>query len=150
MKALSIRAPWWWFILHGGKDIENRSWRTNFRGTVLVHAAKTIVKSNLRDDLACAGAIMKASGHSQTEIPRWRDFLDPQYRGALVGTVGITDCLSASTSPWFFGSRGFVLRNPTPFRNQSGGCPIPFKGAQGFFDVPDDLIRNAVPMDKIA
>ena len=34
MKALSIRQPWSWLILHGGKDIENRSWRTNVRGPV--------------------------------------------------------------------------------------------------------------------
>lgn len=34
MKALSVRAPWWWFILHAAKDIENRDWSTRFRGTV--------------------------------------------------------------------------------------------------------------------
>ena len=29
MKALSIRQPWAWAILHAGKDIENRDWRTD-------------------------------------------------------------------------------------------------------------------------
>ena len=43
MKALSVRAPWWWAILHG-KPVENRDWHTNFRGVVLLHASK---------DLAC-------------------------------------------------------------------------------------------------
>ena len=38
MPALSIRQPWAWAILHAGKDIENRSWRTAFRGEVLIHA----------------------------------------------------------------------------------------------------------------
>lgn len=32
MKALSIRQPWAWLILHAGKDIENRVWQTRFRG----------------------------------------------------------------------------------------------------------------------
>ena len=38
--ALSIRQPWAWAILHAGKDIENRSWSTSFRGPVCIHAAK--------------------------------------------------------------------------------------------------------------
>lgn len=40
MKALSIRQPWATLILRGGKDIENRVWRTKQRGTVLIHASK--------------------------------------------------------------------------------------------------------------
>ena len=39
MLALSIRQPWAWLILNGGKDIENRSWPTKVRGRVLVHAS---------------------------------------------------------------------------------------------------------------
>lgn len=53
MKALSIRQPWAWLILHGGKDIENRSWNTNFRGRFLIHAAAgmTITLSSIRGQL---------------------------------------------------------------------------------------------------
>ncbi|MCP4687042.1 MAG: ASCH domain-containing protein, partial [Desulfobacterales bacterium] len=40
MKALSIRQPWAWLIANGYKDIENRSWRTSFRGEFLIHAGK--------------------------------------------------------------------------------------------------------------
>jgi len=38
-RALSIRQPWAYAILHLGKDIENRPWRTNFRGPLLIHAS---------------------------------------------------------------------------------------------------------------
>lgn len=38
MKAISIKQPWASLIAHGIKDIENRSWRTNYRGRVLIHA----------------------------------------------------------------------------------------------------------------
>ena len=31
MKALSIRQPWAWLILHAGKDIENRDWKPRIR-----------------------------------------------------------------------------------------------------------------------
>ena len=33
MKALSIKQPWASLIAHGIKDIENRTWKTNFLGT---------------------------------------------------------------------------------------------------------------------
>ena len=47
MKALSVRAPWWWFILNCGKDVENRTWKTDFRGRILLHASKTFVVRDL-------------------------------------------------------------------------------------------------------
>ncbi len=31
MKALSIKNPWGYLIATGLKNVENRSWRTNFR-----------------------------------------------------------------------------------------------------------------------
>ncbi|HDU8694716.1 TPA: ASCH domain-containing protein, partial [Morganella morganii subsp. morganii] len=42
MKAISIRQPWAWLIVNGHKDIENRSWRTKYRGQVLVHASQGV------------------------------------------------------------------------------------------------------------
>ena len=32
MKALTIKQPWASLIVHGIKDIENRTWRTDYRG----------------------------------------------------------------------------------------------------------------------
>lgn len=40
MRALSIRQPWAWAIVHAGKRVENRSRNTNIRGHFLIHAAK--------------------------------------------------------------------------------------------------------------
>lgn len=40
MKMLSIRDPWATLIARGVKDVENRSWRTNHRGPVLIHASR--------------------------------------------------------------------------------------------------------------
>lgn len=40
MKALSLRQPWPWFILKGGKDLENRGWTSSYRGPVLIHSSK--------------------------------------------------------------------------------------------------------------
>ena len=41
MKALSIKQPWAWAIIHAGKNVENRTWATSYRGPLLIHAGKT-------------------------------------------------------------------------------------------------------------
>jgi len=40
MKALSLSQPMAWAIFNG-KDVENRNWRTAYRGRFIVHAAKS-------------------------------------------------------------------------------------------------------------
>ena len=38
IKALTVRQPWAWAIALAGKDVENRSWRTGYRGPLAIHA----------------------------------------------------------------------------------------------------------------
>jgi hypothetical protein len=38
MKHLSIKNPWAYLIVSGMKDVENRTWRTPYRGTLIIHA----------------------------------------------------------------------------------------------------------------
>lgn len=115
--ALSIRQPWAWAIIHAGKDVENRTWSTRFRGPVCIHAAAGMTRA----DLAEASAFMAGLG---VTVPHSSLF----ERGGVIGTAEIVDCVRASPSPWFFGPYGFILRNarPVPF--------IPRKGKLGFFD----------------
>lgn len=40
MKALTIWQPWASLIAIGAKEFETRSWSTNYRGTIAIHAAK--------------------------------------------------------------------------------------------------------------
>lgn len=129
MKAISIRQPWAWLIMHGGKDIENRCWPTRLRGRVLVHAAKGMTV----EEWEHAWMFAVGSGISPNAANRGltRHTIE---RGGIIGSVEIVDCVTASDSPWFMGKYGFVLRDPRP---------LPFvsiKGALGFFDVPDDLV----------
>ena len=134
MKAISIRAPWWWHIFHAGKDIENRSWPTKIRGTVLIHASGGWHWIDMLDDLEVANLLARSTGKPTTTLAPLRP-----YGGHLVGTVDIVGCVETRTSPWFFGRYGFQLENPVLFAE-----PIPFRGAQGFFHVPDDLVRDAI------
>ena len=41
MKVITIKQPWASLACLGIKDIENRTWATKIRGTVLIHAAQT-------------------------------------------------------------------------------------------------------------
>lgn len=126
MRALSVRQPWAWLIFNAGKDVENRDWPTSVRGPVLIHASK---------------------GCTEDEWEEARDFSDPYLSGNLpeisdlrwggiVGVVEIADCVRASDSPWFFGSYGFVLRNPRPLPF------VPWRGQLGFFDVPEEQLSE--------
>jgi hypothetical protein len=46
MKTLTIRQPWAELIARGKKDIEVRTWKTNYRGKIAIHAGK-VIDSNI-------------------------------------------------------------------------------------------------------
>ena len=39
--CLSVRQPWASLIVSGFKSVENRSWKTDYRGTIAIHASGT-------------------------------------------------------------------------------------------------------------
>jgi len=41
MKALTLTQPWATLVAIGAKRIETRSWKTDYRGPLVIHAAKT-------------------------------------------------------------------------------------------------------------
>ena len=45
MKVLSIKEPFATLIKDGTKIYETRSWKTNYRGEIYIHASKTLSKS---------------------------------------------------------------------------------------------------------
>ncbi|MCK2122157.1 ASCH domain-containing protein [Pseudomonas sp. PNPG3] len=124
MKALSIKQPWAWLIIHGGKDIENRTWHTKFRGRFLVHAAKGMTRAEFNQATWVFGPLgVKAPSFEELE------------RGGIIGSVELVDSLDHSDSPWYMGEKGFVLRDPKPLPF------IPYKGRLGFFDVPEEILQ---------
>ena len=133
-KALSVRAPWWWAIMHG-KPVENRDWHTNFRGVVWLHASKHWSKREIEEDCDDIAYMADKDGLALPKIDL--DYM-LDSSGCIVGSVEIADCVSEHPSAFFVGKFGFVLRNPIPLAQ-----PIPFKGALGFFDVPEMLIGDA-------
>jgi len=121
MKALSVRQPWAYLIVQGLKTIENRTWPTRVRGSVLIHAGKTMDPED---------HLWIRLTYPDVPLPP----LEALERGGIVGQCDIIACVRTSESRWFFGPYGFVMAHasPLPFR--------PLKGQLGFFEV-DTLAR---------
>lgn len=118
VKALSVRQPFAWAIIHGGKDVENRTWHSDFRGPVLIHAALHWHEITPEALALRMGIVIPAN------LPL----------GGIVGQVEIVDCVTAHDSRWFTGPYGFVLRNPRPL-------PFtPCHGHLGFYDVEPEIL----------
>lgn len=123
LPVISVRQPWAWLIINGGKDIENRNWSTKLRGRVLIHASKGCGRREWLeawDVVRCISREAWAKGIKEIQTGTIE-------RGGIIGSVEIVDCVNRSDSPWFFGQYGFVLRDPQP---------SPFyrcNGALGFF-----------------
>lgn len=46
MKVLTVKEPWASLIAHGYKEYEFRTWKTNYRGELYIHAGKSFEKEN--------------------------------------------------------------------------------------------------------
>ncbi|QSL90475.1 ASCH domain-containing protein [Pseudomonas atacamensis] len=123
MKALSIRQPWAWLILNGGKDVENRSRNTKLRGRFLIHASKGMTRAEYN-------AASWIAGPQGITLPPF----DELERGGIVGSVELVDCVDSSTSPWYMGEKAYILRDPRPIPF------LPYKGQLGFFEIPTHLL----------
>ena len=119
--ALSVRQPWAWAIIHGGKVIENRSLGAIRAGrmdrrTICIHAA-----SGMRRDEYRWGAWRLAKHGVCCPRP------DALLRLAIIGVVDVVDIVTESGSEWFGGQSGLVLENPRAV------TPVPAKGELGYF-----------------
>ena len=124
MKVIVIRQPWAWLIVNGIKDIENRSWTTRYRGTLLIQASASLpTKRNLEE-------IRLFARKQRVELPE--DF----ETGGIVGMVQLEDCVTSSRSKWFEGPVGWVLSHPKRLQF------MPMKGQLGLFDPPQRIIRQ--------
>jgi len=59
-KAISIRQPWAWAIMHGLKTVENRSWVTRVRGRIWVHAGRLDAKDQVDPGSWVCGTCVRA------------------------------------------------------------------------------------------
>ena len=132
MKALTIRQPWAELILRGRKQFELRTWRTKYRGPLVIHAAAKIDGWDARhfglnpDNLitsAFVGFVILADVRPYTR----EDARLLKKRRAGYG--------------WFPHNLSWVLKNPRRI------SPVKAKGQLSLFKVPPALerrIKNAL------
>jgi hypothetical protein len=90
MKALSIKQPWASLIAHGIKDIENRTWRTKFRGRIYIHASAP-KKFN----------VQMSDEQTTLALPVLQSAFDGKMPfGAIIGEVDIIECVLNHDSIW--------------------------------------------------
>lgn len=130
-KVLTVRQPYASLLVGGVKDVENRSRRTNYRGTVLIHAGARMhdVVSFLRKRQEFTVEELAITTHAN-EVEEHVLF------GCIVGSVEIVDCIKDSTSPW--AERGqwhWVCHNAKVFDHPIRNV----KGRLGLWDWDGDI-----------
>lgn len=144
MKALTICQPFAHLIClpddhPRAKRVENRQWPTSYRGPLLIHAGK-----------------------SRNWMDRNEEYGIPESDlvfGAIVGVANLADCVKLETRP---GWNGGVVPDHAKRRwpwllqhehTEGPYClvltecrrfekPIPYRGAQGLFDVPPGVVAE--------
>lgn len=146
---LSVRQPWAWLICAGFKDVENRTWTTNYRGDLFIHAGKLFDWSALnRIPPRVAFEVCKHFGIGYQHDPvsgisftRKGKFNDAEF-GAIVGKAILFGVCSNSSGVWAEpGAYHWIMKRPLLIE------PIPMNGRLGVFraEVPDEIriIGNA-------
>lgn len=140
MRAITVRQPWAWAIVHGGKSPENRTKNIAgpYRGPLAIHAGLTW-------DLAGAGSPLVRDAIERTGAPSpYAPDTDPTWAvGAIIGVVDLTDVHHAhqdrcACGPWAEPDDWHLcVTNPRPID------PIPARGMLGLW-IPDDTVRRAI------
>lgn len=116
MYAITLKQPWAYYILHRGKDVENRTWKlpeSHKNEFIALHAGRTF------DIDYCPSFIA----------------LDENQFSAILGFIKFSDCITNSTSEWAIkGQYHWIISEVIRLKH-----PIPCKGALGFWRLPNDI-----------
>jgi hypothetical protein len=137
VRILTVRQPWAWAIIHGGKDVENRvrNIAGGYRGPVAIHVGRAYDHDWQSASLDDAMRPVRNGASPAAQYPwPWQGSL-----GAIIGVVDLVDvhrplwddsCSGdgeGMCSPWAeLGAYHLVLANPRPLTE-----PIPYRGALG-------------------
>jgi hypothetical protein len=137
MRALSVRQPWAWAIIHAGKNIENRTWTTKHRGPLAIHASQGCTRAEYD---AASVEIERITGKrppTLAELPR----------GCVVGTVDMVDCVEEgeTENPWAQDDCcWWMLSSPCACE------PLATRGRLGLFEIAAELRFRDVTVVALA
>jgi hypothetical protein len=136
VKAISLWQPWASFVSQGFKHYETRSWKTSYRGKLLI--CSTVENSKQYDEY------LKI--YEKLQLPPWRDF----RHGQAIAICNLTDCIEMTAEfiaeqsrteilcgDWQVGRYAWKLENIQPIEK-----PFPVKGRQGFFKVSLENLQS--------
>ncbi len=148
-KALSLWQPWASAIAEGAKRIETRSWQTHYRGPLLIHAGKKILGQDLPNCPCTNPKVLEIWTNT-----RGRSFSIPF--GAIIVVCQLVGCMDTEAvlewgsqyladwdrpteyllGDYSNGRYGWVLSKVRKLPE-----PIPYKGRQGLFNVPEEVYK---------
>jgi hypothetical protein len=159
LRALSVRQPWAWAIAYGGKRVENRPQKRNYRGVIAIHSGIELDEPGFfpRGDAGHAAAVefQAIGGRSNLWDARMLWIGGTRHPGLALGAViavaeiagchFCAECRSAGTfndaltlcSPWAAEGRWHItLANVRPLAEA-----VPCRGKLGLWRLPEDTER---------
>lgn len=141
-RVLSLWQPWATLLMiEQGKRIETRSWRTPFRGTLVIHAAKEWNKDTRQiANSEPFTSVLRANGYDPNALPL----------GVALGTVQLENCVRTEDVRGVIGDQerafgdfddgrfGWLTSAPRLFRD-----PLPVAGEQGLKEWANYLAKIA-------
>lgn len=144
MKAITIKQPWAQLIAQGIKDIENRTWKTKFRGKVLIHTSAKSVDVLFSVEQS---AQLWMNGFDATTVISNDSF----PTSAIIGEIDIVDCVINNSSIWAEKSDAdskpiynWVLANPVLYKKSI----LNIKGKLSFWEPDIDIVECIGCADK--
>lgn len=133
LKTLTICQPWAHLIANGRKWVENRTWYTQYRGPLLIHAGKS-----------------RKWFSGETDWLMQDDKPEPQpddcVFGAIIARCNLVACVRSNdrrvvTHPFAEGPWCWVLSDI-----QTLPQPIELRGQQGLFEVSPSILEGGKPL----
>lgn len=161
MKAISIKQPWASLIVHGIKDVENRTWacpKMYIGKRILIHASAVPV------EMRNPNSVFTKEQWDSFSLGYQRDIIcgDGFPNSAIIGSVEIVDCVINHPSIWAEKTENYTVgMNPKLHENITGKKviynwvlanpvlfekPIPAKGRLSFWEYDGLLAVDARDM----
>ena len=147
MRAISLWQPWASAIAIYAKRIETRGWPTSYRGPLAIHAAKTKEHLGTYEVTWSPGEDLAQAALHKGGLVKPEDY----PLGAVVAVCRLVGCVRTEILRDQIGEmeKAFGCYDDRRFGWQLEGIqplkrPLPWRGRQMFFDVPEDLIAEAL------
>ncbi|MGB3642709.1 MAG: DNA N-6-adenine-methyltransferase [Rivularia sp. (in: cyanobacteria)] len=139
LKAISLWQPYCSLIALGIKQYETRSWKTNYRGKLLICSTAKLTKKQYQQYWKICSSV---------ELPDWNEINFPC--GKAIAICDLVDCISITplfikeqseteitSGDWEVGRYAWKLENIQPITE-----PFAVKGKQGLFNISIDTLPS--------